>query len=340
MIYFPGFEVKDEEWLKFALLYLDNLRPIVPVLPFSNNIYMSQSFIKIMNETDLINIYRPQYNEGLLASALACEEFERYLQSPGTYSVFLGRRREDHFIVDKWRNPRNQKYVLFQDKYSDAFHRFCIENQIATPCNDGMQISEDLAFVYMSFLADVIAKNSGLETITDIKKYSMILQKNNHDLAPSTEKNIKTACNNIEFNIPEDLKDIPLDIFISLRSQNNFNTHRKAYMDEIKKLITAKETIRLDYSLEEMLSRKKDFISICEKSFNMLATTTITTVSIMALADGVWGAAPLSLAVAYRNFRSLNDVIRNTPSIVNDFRNKHHARKYIATLKKITRFRY
>ena len=265
MIYFPGFEIKDENWLKFVLLYFDNLRPIVPVLPFSNNVYMSTSFVKIMNETDLIDVYRPQYNEGLLASVLACEEFEKYLKSPGMYSIFFGRRREDPFIVDKWRNPRDQQYILFQDKYSDTFHRFCIENQIATPCDDGIQISEDLAFVYMSFLADVIAKINELEMITDIKKYSMLLQKNNKDLTHSTKENIKTACNNIEFNIPEDLKNIPLDVFISLRSQDNFNKHRKAYMNEIKKLIIAKETIRLDYSLEAMLSRKKDFIRICER---------------------------------------------------------------------------
>ena len=37
MIYYPGFEVKDETWLKFALLYLDRIRPIV-VIGFSKQI--------------------------------------------------------------------------------------------------------------------------------------------------------------------------------------------------------------------------------------------------------------------------------------------------------------
>ena len=30
LIYYPGFEVSNEDWLKFALLYLDKLNPIIP----------------------------------------------------------------------------------------------------------------------------------------------------------------------------------------------------------------------------------------------------------------------------------------------------------------------
>ena len=29
-IYYPGFQIKDHEWLKFALIYLDTLDPIIP----------------------------------------------------------------------------------------------------------------------------------------------------------------------------------------------------------------------------------------------------------------------------------------------------------------------
>lgn len=44
MIYFPGFEVKNENWLKFALLYFDTLRPIIPYTVYSEERYLSDTF--------------------------------------------------------------------------------------------------------------------------------------------------------------------------------------------------------------------------------------------------------------------------------------------------------
>jgi hypothetical protein len=31
LIYYPGFEVQNPDWLKLALLYIDRLDPIIPV---------------------------------------------------------------------------------------------------------------------------------------------------------------------------------------------------------------------------------------------------------------------------------------------------------------------
>lgn len=61
MIYYPGFEVRDKTWLKFALLYFDCLRPIIPTTIAPERDYISDSFCIIMDETDLIQPYRPEY---------------------------------------------------------------------------------------------------------------------------------------------------------------------------------------------------------------------------------------------------------------------------------------
>ena len=37
MVYYPGFEVQNEKWLKFALLYFEELRPIIPDMLISEN---------------------------------------------------------------------------------------------------------------------------------------------------------------------------------------------------------------------------------------------------------------------------------------------------------------
>lgn len=57
IIYYPGFEVQNEKWLKFALLYFEELRPIIPDMLISENRYLSQTAIKIMQDTNLIRPY-------------------------------------------------------------------------------------------------------------------------------------------------------------------------------------------------------------------------------------------------------------------------------------------
>jgi len=31
LLYYPNFEMKNENFLKFALLYIDEIRPIIPI---------------------------------------------------------------------------------------------------------------------------------------------------------------------------------------------------------------------------------------------------------------------------------------------------------------------
>ena len=183
MIYYPGFEVKDENWLKFALLYFDNLKPIIPDIPYQESMYLSDTCLEIMNETNLIQPYRPDYTEGYHASILACKQFEYYFEFPERYAGLFGYRNSRYNFVEKWKNPVYQIYTLFNGKYSDFFYDYCIQNKIASRCNEGICISEDLAFAYMSFLADIISKNNEFEMITDIQKYSEFLLQNNKNLS-------------------------------------------------------------------------------------------------------------------------------------------------------------
>lgn len=48
MIYYPGFETRNENWLKFALLYFDVLRPIIPYTTRSESTYLSENFQRVM----------------------------------------------------------------------------------------------------------------------------------------------------------------------------------------------------------------------------------------------------------------------------------------------------
>ena len=98
MIYYPGFETRDENWLKFALLYFDTLRPIIPYTSYSEKRYLSDTFQYVMGEADLIKPYRPKYPEGLRASTLACEEFEKFLLHPERYGSYFIEANLEHLL--------------------------------------------------------------------------------------------------------------------------------------------------------------------------------------------------------------------------------------------------
>lgn len=335
MIYFPGFEVKNENWLKFALLYFDTLRPIIPYTFYAKERYLSDTFQRIMSETDLIKPYRPEYDEGSCASILACEEFEKFLSHPEIYGAYFnGSKYGSH--IQKWRNPNYQDCTLFNGKYSQEFFDFCTDNNIATPCQEGIRISNDLAFVYMSLLADVISKQHEYEMITDVQKYSQYLI--NKDLAISRENHnrISVAQNNIEFSLPADLDHIPLERFVQLRKDCDFNAARKAYMSQVEQLIMHQENGNY-FSLEDLLSYKKDFVKIGQRVFSFTASAIVSYFSFYSLFNEQQNAIVPALASTVMDAIAVKDAYSDLPKYVDSIKEKRLARKYVAKIEALNK---
>ena len=59
LLYYPYFEIRNEDWLKFALLYFRNLNLIIPE---SADRHLSEEFNHLYESTDLFNKFRPDYN--------------------------------------------------------------------------------------------------------------------------------------------------------------------------------------------------------------------------------------------------------------------------------------
>ena len=334
MIYYPSFEIHDTNWLKFALLYFDRLMPIIPYTIRPEKYYLSTTALKVMDESDLIRPYRPDYEEGMCASVIACEEFENYLRKPERYSSFFSISRHDQ-VNERWHSFEHQDCTLFEGKYSKAFFDFCVKNGIATPCKDGIHISSDLAFVYMSILADVISRRNGLEMITDKKRYSTLLLRNNQTISRKLTQELRIAENTIELALPADIAEIPIDAIIDLRNRPDFNKTRKAYIGSIKKLIAHRENQRSHYSLDELLSYKRDFVSICESSFNMIATVTVSAFSFWGLAQGQSDYLIPATANAMVNAKTVKDSFSDSIKYALEIQQKHLARKYLARLNRL-----
>lgn len=335
MIYYPGFETRDENWLKFALLYFDTLRPIIPFTIYPKERYLSDTFRYVMGETDLIKPYLPEYDEGLHASMLACEEFEKFLLHPERYGAyFYGSKSGAH--IEKWKNRNYQKCTLFSGKYTQTFYDFCIDNNIATPCGEGIHISNDLAFVYMSILADIISKRHEYEMITDVSKYSRYLINKDLTVSRENQKRIGAAQNDIEFSLPANLNHIPIEQFVQLRKDRSFNTTRKAYMSQIEQLIAHQENGEF-FSLEDLLSYKKDLVKIGKQSFAFTASAIVSCFNFYSLFNDQQNAIFPALASAVMDCITVRDVCSDFPQYVNSIREKYLARKYVASIKNINR---
>lgn len=332
MIYYPGFEVKDETWLKFALLYLDRIRPIIPYTIAPKERYISETFLRIMGETDLVRPYIPDFNEGMCASELACTEFERYLQHPERYARFFGQPYASR-LIDKWKLPQYQDCTLFEGKYSYEFFRFCIDNQIASPCMEGIKISNDLAYVYMSFLADVISRNNEMEMITDEQRYTQILLKNPQLTSSSRRAYAHTVKNELTLALPDHLSEIPIQEIIDLRKDKDFNSARTEYVKQLSKMVDSKEGRRPYGKLEDMLRCEKEYLQICGSVFCMIASATLTAISIGAAVENGQPVDWISVAAStYLDAKGVNDGFGGMREFVDELKSKRLARKYIAKL--------
>ncbi len=331
MLYYPGFEVENVKWLKFALLYFEELRPIIPYINAPEHLYLSENAIRIMNETNLIRPYCPDYDEGCCASVIACEEFDRYFQNPQRYS-YLFTKTHNINMMDKWTNPYNQTCNLYNGKFSTEFYEYCIENGIATPFSNGIKISKDLAFIYMSFLADVISKNLEYEMFTDISKYNALLLKNDQELMNAQKFHYKIAKTQIEFSVPVDINNIPLESIIRLRSNQDFDNYRRAYVKEIQRYLNIRE-IDPNATFDDQLKIRKEILRILELSFGAVTSLYLTSTSISSLMNG--DASPaLALAAAYSDVRELKNVY-NAPKYLDELKTKIQAKRYLGQIRKI-----
>lgn len=326
LIYYPGFEVADKNWLKFALLYFDKIRPIIPEGIYDFGSIMSNDFLQVMEETDLISPYYPSFEEGNCASFLACEKIGRLIR----YHDISPKHQYNAF--NKMKTRRNT--ILYRGKYSSSFNDFCLENHIASPNEVGIEISEEFAFVYMSILADIISQNNGIEMITDKAEYLNLLIRDSSCFDKRVFNTSKIAKNNIELNIPANIDDIPLQTFVAIRNNHEFNAIRKAFVEEVERYINACENYDYHFSLEDFLSYKKDFVKICQQTINMIAATNLTILSarqmfndpstenISVFLSGMW------LNYSFINTSGCKDFILN-------LKNKHLARRYLSHIKKM-----
>jgi hypothetical protein len=240
LVYFPTFEPLSPNWLKFALLYVDNFNPIIPDGGRSE---LTDEYERVINETDLITPYRPSYDQGDRASLKATEFIERINVDPYRYTNIFNRPN----IIRTFRNPHQRLFKIFEGKYSMTWEDYCLQNGYAERTNGGIFVTEELGFLFMTFLAEEISFEEGKSIITDDSSFDNFL--NYRKTIPRrTYDRHSFAQGVLGLTVPKNLSDIPMNNLIRFRNRNReriraFNTELNISLDNIKTGVTAQDFV-------------------------------------------------------------------------------------------------
>jgi len=233
VLYYPSFEVQDEDWLKFALLYVDRLCPIIPQ---SGDKYLSHQFQRVIDSTDLIDPYRPEYDEGCKASEEAIQVVTRLLKYPQLLVEHFG----DPQTVDRWRNPFNQRFLLFREKFAWDWLEFTRHENLGRETNHGIYMSRELASIYMTILAQKISDRLDIPPITDDQRadaFAVFTQKT----TPVDPDSLTIGRTIVQMAVPERLSDIPVSQIIEFRNGKSFKARLHAFHHELQRHIDSVE---------------------------------------------------------------------------------------------------
>lgn len=227
LIYYPNFESSDSEWLKFALIYIDNFSPIIPD---SGDQYLSELYKKLKNETDLLDLHRPSYEQGHRATSKAINFVSEVIKNPNLYTDQLNLVN----AVREWKDPKSQTYTLFDEKYTGEWRFFCEANKLIQDSKNGVFISKNLGELYMTFLAQEVAYELEASPITD-KRYLDNLSIALRTKDVNNDNKIKVAKSIIEHQLPLDFRKLAIDDIIKIRNKPDFKSKQLAFHRELNK---------------------------------------------------------------------------------------------------------
>ncbi len=322
LLYYPNFEIQDQNFLKFALLYIDEIRPIIPR---NARRTLSDSMRDIIRNTDLINPYSPNYENGYLASVAAIKHLEKS-KVFNRYGEGLQRN-----------NSVKYKYILYADKYTYEFENYCMENGLGERCEEGISLVEDVAYTYMSILAEIISKETETDMITDNVKYSDPPLRHPNNINKRKTDRLGTIQREIQFYVPNDMHKISLDKFIELRSDHRFETARRNFVAELNMVLDSYDKNMAEIDLYSLMECKQEIYGLIKELFISCAAVVVGVHSFgnMYTADkgtlGFWG----NVANVGISWDTLKQHCCEARKYVEGIERKKQARKYLAKLKQL-----
>ncbi|MCX9112033.1 hypothetical protein OKS80_03855 [Aeromonas veronii] len=211
-IYYPGMEVRDELWLKFALLYLERLAFVFTVSEKSG---LTALLDTLQQQTDLLAerpdaaffaAITPQLESQL--SGLLAPDFVRH-------KVFGNKE-----LVTRWRQGANHDCFCPDQAGLERLHGFCLTHGFATRDECGIRMARRFANLLSMRLAREWALANDGSLITDHDYLDRLL----HLLESRYHNRGGQDCFHLEIplQVPTHLADIPFAELIALRGRSGF----------------------------------------------------------------------------------------------------------------------
>lgn len=326
LIYFPGFEIVDENWLKFALLYLEKLCPIVPSGYVAAREIESAHMKYVVNESDLIEYYTPTDIEVMDASKEASTYLKHLIGDTKCTSERDG-------ILARWRAPENQSVKVLKQKCSSSFMEICVDEKLARKCSNGIMMSEDLSFTYMGLLANSIASEKNIGLITDSRKEIEVLHFSDMSRLKKKDYEVALAKSVVEFALPSNLRDIPIEKIVSLRNEKSFQDLRKAFMSHLQEFVNKQISRKeVDFNSETRYIHAEIVNLIC-KTFSVASPVALTVLGWYSLQNEPGARGLLELGIgAVESLTNMAERVEGVKKSFKELKQKNYSRKYLVEL--------
>ena len=323
LIYYPTFEPPDETWLKFALLYFEKFEPIVP---YENHGELSDNFKRIMDKSDLVTLYSPTYGDAYNATLLAIEEANSILSAPYERSYLF----KEINLKRKWQTLKHSTFEICRGKFSHDWVYFCQQNEIGIETEKGIRLPEELAFIYMTYLAREIAFKESAAIITDNNAFDSFTNLNKFK-SQMAERRQKFAKGIINLMVPKNLDQIPINRVLKFRRDKReliraFNFEMDNVQNKISEgyseqdFIDRYNNIYSDISIEII----KFGIGLSAVPFGIYALINNHSALSQSYIKEVLGAIGMTLGGTYGLHKGLRDT-----------QTKRYCKKYLANLKRL-----
>jgi len=322
LIYYPTFEPPDKEWLKFSLLYLEEFQPIVP---YNRRDEFSDEYKKLIDETDLINPFSPDYSQGNRASFKAIQEAEAFLSAERRSGPFKTTR-----LKEKWQDVTQWNYLIYEEKFSYDFVQFCKDNKIGKRISEGLLLPDELGFIFMTHLAKEIAYDRDASIITDHIKFDDYTNIS-RTISKGTQKRNKFAKGIINLIVPQNLGYIDFNQLIEFRTKN-------------RELISVfnHEIDRMQESIGNAVT-ERSFIDSYNHIYSEISKTVLLTgigIASLPFAAYILINNPNALAAEYvkETLGGLGVILGGTYALDKlwiDMKDKRYCKKYLANLARL-----
>lgn len=325
LLYYPGFEINDTRWLKFALLYLDNIKTIIPN---EADEIISGQYQLIERETNLLERYRPRFEETEKSSNDTIELLQKYLSNPVRHFGILGKVN----VVDYWRQQSNQNFELFSSKFSFYFENFCMENGFGHRTLNGIMIPNQLGLIYMSVLAHNIGSRNNISVITDIEEERSLSSLNKDTWAYNRKFNeLKSVKKIIELNLPANIDEISINDIINFRDNQRYQQRLQSFKQAVNELNNLKDGRLNESNFFEIIKHIEESKAGLFSDLLEFGTTVVQVglgvILTLGNGSGYWetikevAGAGMVIAGAQKIHRRLNEPSRTANKYLTEIRN-------------------